>query len=157
MDVALSKNGTRALRVFFALVVAFLYAPIVILLIFSFNSSAVPAFPLSGFTLHWYHDFIVNADLRAALETSAFIAVLTSVGAVLLGVLDRKEEGLFEIRRARDLDPASQEIEGKRVSFQFFAGVKVPLGNPGGRERRGGVGWHHFAVDEVKQVLQPRG
>jgi len=87
MDVALSKNGARLLRLFFFLVVAFLYAPIVILLIFSFNDSAVPTFPLSGFTLHWYHQFLVNADLRAALETSAIIAALSSVGAVVLGIL----------------------------------------------------------------------
>jgi spermidine/putrescine transport system permease protein len=87
MDVALSKNGARALRVFFVLVVTFLYAPIAILIIFSFNNSDVPAFPLSGFTLHWYHDFLVNADLRAALGTSALIAALTSIGAVILGVL----------------------------------------------------------------------
>jgi spermidine/putrescine transport system permease protein len=87
MDAALSKNGARVLRVFFALVVIFLYAPIVILLIFSFNKSAIPSFPLSGFTLHWYHEFLVNSALRAALETSAIIAALSSVGAVALGVL----------------------------------------------------------------------
>ena len=87
MDVALSKNGARLLRAFFCLVVIFLYAPIVILLIFSFNDSAVPTFPLSGFTFHWYHDFLENGDLRAALETSAIIAALSSVGAVVLGVL----------------------------------------------------------------------
>ena len=86
-DIALSKNGARVLRGFFALVVVFLYAPIVILLIFSFNNSDIPAFPLSGFTLHWYHQFLVNADLRASLETSALIAVMTSIGAVVLGVL----------------------------------------------------------------------
>jgi spermidine/putrescine transport system permease protein len=86
-DVALSTNGARALRLFFALVVVFLYAPIAILLVFSFNSSPVPAFPLSGFTFHWYRDFIANGDLRGALETSAIIAALTSIGAVLLGVL----------------------------------------------------------------------
>jgi len=87
MDVALSKNGARVLRLFFFLVVVFLYAPIVILLIFSFNNAAVPTFPLSGFTLHWYHQFLVNVDLRAALETSAIIAVLSSLGAVVLGIL----------------------------------------------------------------------
>ena len=87
MDVALSRNGMWLLRVFFFLVVVFLYAPIVILLIFSFNNAAVPTFPLSGFTLHWYHQFLVNADLRAALETSAIIAVLSSLGAVVLGIL----------------------------------------------------------------------
>jgi len=87
MDVALSKNGLRMLRALFALVVVFLYAPIAILLIFSFNNSDLPAFPLSGFTLHWYHQFLTNADLRAALETSAIIAALSSIGAVVLGVL----------------------------------------------------------------------
>jgi spermidine/putrescine transport system permease protein len=86
-DVALSRNGARVLRAFFALVIVFLYAPIVILLIFSFNNSDVPTFPLSGFTLHWYHEFLVNSDLRSALWTSATIAFLTSVGAVILGVL----------------------------------------------------------------------
>src|SRR5919197_369704 len=57
------------------------------LLIFSFNDSQLPAFPLSGFTLHWYHQFVTNADLRAALETSAIVAAISSVGAVTLGVL----------------------------------------------------------------------
>ena len=58
-----------------------------ILLIFSFNNSELPSFPLSGFTLHWYHQFLTNADLRAALETSAIIAAISSLGAVLLGIL----------------------------------------------------------------------
>jgi len=87
MDVALSRTGAWILRTFFFLVVLFLYAPIVILLIFSFNDSAVPTFPLSGFTFHWYHEFVDNAELRGALETSAIIAALSSLGAVVLGIL----------------------------------------------------------------------
>ena len=87
MDVALSKNGRRALRAFFAFLVVFLYAPILILLIFSFNNSDVPSFPLSGFTLRWYHQFLTNPDLQASLRTSAVVAALSSVGAVVLGVL----------------------------------------------------------------------
>jgi spermidine/putrescine transport system permease protein len=87
MDVALSRSGAWAMRVFFAVVVVFLYAPIAILLIFSFNNSEVPSFPLSGFTFHWYREFAANSDLRGALWTSAIIATLSSLGAVLLGVL----------------------------------------------------------------------
>jgi spermidine/putrescine transport system permease protein len=86
-NVALSRSGAWILRAFFFFVVLFLYAPIVILLIFSFNDSAVPTFPLSGFTFRWYHQFLTNSDLRAALETSAIIAAVSSVGAVVLGVL----------------------------------------------------------------------
>jgi spermidine/putrescine transport system permease protein len=87
MDVALSRNGKRVIRVFFGLVLLFLYAPIAILVIFSFNKSSVPSFPLSGFTLHWYHEFLTNSDMQAALETSAIVAAISSVIAVALGVL----------------------------------------------------------------------
>jgi spermidine/putrescine transport system permease protein len=87
MDVALSKNGRRVLAAFFGLIVAFLYAPIAILLIFSFNDSELPTFPLSGFTLRWYRQFLTNADLHAALQTSAVVAALSSIGAVFLGLL----------------------------------------------------------------------
>jgi spermidine/putrescine transport system permease protein len=87
MDAAVSRNGLWLLRVFFAAVIAFLYAPILILFVFSFNSSELPAFPLSGFTLHWYHQFLANSDLRGAIETSAIVAALSSVGAVVLGIL----------------------------------------------------------------------
>ena len=87
MDVALSRTGAWVLRALFALVVVFLYAPIVILLVFSFNNSSVPAFPLSGFTLQWYREFLGNTDLRGALETSAIVAALSSAAAVVLGIL----------------------------------------------------------------------
>jgi spermidine/putrescine transport system permease protein len=86
-SISLSRNGGRVLRGFFALVVLFLYAPILILVLFSFNDSDFPSFPLSGFTLRWYRQFIENGDLRASLWTSAMIAALTSIGAVILGVL----------------------------------------------------------------------
>jgi spermidine/putrescine transport system permease protein len=87
MDVALSRNGRRIMRVFFALVIVFLYAPIAILVIFSFNKGSVPTFPLSGFTLHWYHQFLTNSDMQAALETSGIVAAVSSVIAVGLGIL----------------------------------------------------------------------
>ena len=87
MDAALSPNGRRLLRVLFFLVVVFLYAPIAILLLFSFNDSVLPTFPLSGFTLTWYRQFVHDSELIGALETSALVALLSSLGAVLLGTL----------------------------------------------------------------------
>jgi spermidine/putrescine transport system permease protein len=47
----------------------------------------VPAFPLSGFTTRWYHQFAHNPDLKSALTTSAIVAAISSAGAVVLGVL----------------------------------------------------------------------
>ena len=87
MDVAISKNGRRVLRLVFGGVVVFLYAPIAILLIFSFNNSVLPTFPLSGFTFTWYRQFLSDPELHSALATSAVVAVLSSLGAVFLGTL----------------------------------------------------------------------
>jgi spermidine/putrescine transport system permease protein len=87
MDAALSRSGRWALRGFFGLVVLFLYAPIAILLIFSFNKSVLPTFPLSGFTLKWYRQMLSDPELTGALKTSAIVAVLSSAGAVVLGTL----------------------------------------------------------------------
>jgi spermidine/putrescine transport system permease protein len=106
MDVALSKSGARALRLFFAFVVVFLYAPIAVLIVFSFNNSEIPSFPLSGFTLHWYREFLANSDLRGALLTSAIIATLSSLGAVLLGVL----ASIALVRRRFRAKPAASAL-----------------------------------------------
>lgn len=51
--------------------------------------------------------------------------------ALLLVTLDRREEALAEIRRAKELDPTSQLINGANMMIEFFNGVKLPLGNPG--------------------------
>jgi spermidine/putrescine transport system permease protein len=87
MDVALSRTGRWVLRGFFVLLVVFLYAPIAVLIVFSFNDAVLPAFPLSGFTFHWSGVFLHDGELRGALETSAIVAALSSLGAVCLGLL----------------------------------------------------------------------
>lgn len=87
MDIAASRGAQRILKIFFGLLVVFLYAPIVVLIIFSFNDSSTPAFPLKGFTWKWYGQFLSNPELLAALRTSAIVAVCTSVIAVSLGVM----------------------------------------------------------------------
>ena len=87
MDIAASKNGRWGLRVFFGALVLFLYAPLVILVIFSFNNSIVVSFPLSGFTLRWYLQFLSNPELIHALKTSVFVASVSSTITVALAAL----------------------------------------------------------------------
>jgi spermidine/putrescine transport system permease protein len=86
MDVAASKGALRLLRVFFALLVLFLYVPIAILALFSFNEGD-PTFPLEGFTTHWYRDVFSNDVLIGALIRSTIVATISSIFAVGLGVL----------------------------------------------------------------------
>jgi spermidine/putrescine transport system permease protein len=70
----------------FWFLVIFLYAPIVILIIFSFNDRELVSFPWQGFTLRWYHAFLRNSILLDALETSAFVAVVASVVTTVLAI-----------------------------------------------------------------------
>lgn len=87
MDIVTSKNGKRALGVFFGLLVVFLYAPLVTLLVFSFNDNNLPVFPLRGFTTRAYEQFASNPDLKASLLTSAEVAAMSSAVAVALGMV----------------------------------------------------------------------
>jgi spermidine/putrescine transport system permease protein len=86
VNPAVSTGGRRGLWIFFGLLVAFLYAPILILIIFSFNDREFVSFPWQGFTLRWYHEFLGNSALLGALKTSAFIATFASVATVALGI-----------------------------------------------------------------------
>lgn len=67
-------------------VLAFLYLPIVMLVIFSFNDSKVTSFPLSGFTLHWYEAFLANAQMLRALANSLWVALFATALSVVIGV-----------------------------------------------------------------------
>ena len=87
MDIATSKSGRRSLAAWFGILVLFLYAPLAILVIFSFNDNNLPVFPLKGFTTDAYRQFAANDELKASIVTSTKIAALTSVGAVALGLL----------------------------------------------------------------------
>jgi spermidine/putrescine transport system permease protein len=64
-----------------------LYAPIAIVVLFSFNDSIYPSFPLRGFTLKWYDMAIANSELWRALMNSLLIAVTTAVFSTAIGLL----------------------------------------------------------------------
>jgi spermidine/putrescine transport system permease protein len=71
-------------RVYVVLVLFFLYAPILVMALMSFNASEFYAFPLS-FTLDWYRRLAGNAEIVASAWRSALIAVATTVIATTLG------------------------------------------------------------------------
>jgi len=87
MTSAASRLGSRILGGYFLLFALFLYAPLVVLVIFSFDDSQIQTLPYSGFTLKWFHAVFANGDLIAAVKRSAVIALFTAVGATLLGLI----------------------------------------------------------------------
>lgn len=65
----------------------FLYLPIAILAVFSFNASPLMAFPLSGFTLDWYRHLSGNSAFQAGFLTSFLIAQPVGVLSAALGLM----------------------------------------------------------------------
>ncbi|MTH79753.1 ABC transporter permease [Paracoccus aestuariivivens] len=68
-------------------VLLFLYLPIVVLVMFSFNDSKVTSFPLSGFTWHWYQRVLANSQMLTALGNSLYVALFATLISVVVGVL----------------------------------------------------------------------
>jgi len=86
MNAAVSKGGRRWLWLTFWILVLFLYAPLVILLIFSFNDRELVSFPWQGFTLRWYHTFLANDILLGTLRTSVKVATGAAIVTTLLAI-----------------------------------------------------------------------
>lgn len=70
-------------------------------------------------------------EFKQALRLQPDNALAHHWYALLLVTLDRREEALAHIRRAKQLDSTSQVIDGANMMIEFFNGLKLPLGNPG--------------------------
>ncbi|MGL4730685.1 MAG: extracellular solute-binding protein [Clostridium sp.] len=81
------KNKKSVISKLYAtLVYLFLYLPILVLIIFSFNSSKLNA-TWTGFTLDWYKKLFTNDAILVALKNSLFIAFISTFFAVVIGTL----------------------------------------------------------------------
>lgn len=90
---------------------AFLYIPILFLIVFSFNSSMFPGV-WSGFSLRWYRDLFSNDVIWQSVKTSLQIAAMAATGSVILGTMGAlaltrfghfRGRGLFSILSAAPL------------------------------------------------------
>ena len=71
-------------RLFMALVFLFLYAPIFVLIVFSFNSSKSRAV-WTGFSLDWYRELIQDSEILSALSTTLTVSILAALIATVAG------------------------------------------------------------------------
>lgn len=77
------KNKHIASKIYISLVMLFLYLPIFVLIIFSFNEGKTTVW--KGFSLKWYEQLFRDDNIINALGNSLIIAVLASVFATILG------------------------------------------------------------------------
>lgn len=67
------------------LALVFLYAPLVVVVLFSFHSSNSLSLPFQGFSLRWYREVLDDPSVRSGLFTSLRIASMTAVLTSVLG------------------------------------------------------------------------
>lgn len=68
----------------------FLYVPVLLLPIFSFNDSIFTAFPLSGFTTKWYEQAFADEEMLRSLVASLQVGAVVAVASTILGLFGAK-------------------------------------------------------------------
>lgn len=78
------KNAARKIYLF--LMILFLYCPIFVLIVASFNDSKILG-TWKGFTLKWYKELFENESIMNALKSTLVLAVLAAFIATIIGIL----------------------------------------------------------------------
>src|SRR6266571_603659 len=73
------------LRVASALVMLFLYLPLVVIVLFAFSASRIPGWPIENYTTHWFGLAWNDQFARSAFENSISVGLRAAGLALLLG------------------------------------------------------------------------
>ena len=92
----MNKNNSFLNRLFMVLVFVFLYAPIVLLIIFSFNAGKSNVV-WQGFSLEWYGKLLNNRLIMQSVYTTLLVSLLATVIATMAGTF--AAIGFFAMRR----------------------------------------------------------
>ena len=129
-----SRRSARALKgTYLALVLAFLYMPILVMFGLSFNSSVSRA-EWTGFTFDWYIKLFQDQNIINALKVTLSVAVIATVISVVIGTLGAigmysMSKGWFNLLSAVSNIPMTMPDIVTGVSLMLmFVFVKVPLG-----------------------------
>ncbi|MCD7872743.1 MAG: ABC transporter permease, partial [Clostridiales bacterium] len=80
------------------LILVFLYAPIGVMILFSFNESS-STYVFTNFSLKWWKEMFGNASAMASLENSVLLAVASAAVSTVLGTM--AAVGIFNYRSKR--------------------------------------------------------
>ena len=101
-------------KFYIGLIFLILYAPILVVILFSFNESGSLS-TFSGFSLYWYRELFRDGEALTALKNSLILAVSSSLLATLIGTL-----AAFSISRAKS----------KRYQRAMESVSNIPMMNP---------------------------
>ncbi|MFV0401290.1 MAG: ABC transporter permease [Oscillospiraceae bacterium] len=80
------KNKTALPNIYLGVVLALMYLPILIVIIYSFNESKISSV-WEGFSLRWYRELFRDKDLVRSMVNSIILATLSSLCAAIIGTL----------------------------------------------------------------------
>jgi len=129
-----SKGSVRALKgTYLALVLAFLYLPILVMFGLSFNASVSRA-EWTGFTLDWYLKLFHDENIINALKVTLSVAVIATIVSVIIGTLGAigmysMKRKWFNVLSAISNIPMTMPDIVTGVSLMLmFVFAKIPLG-----------------------------
>ena len=119
----MKKNYRIGSRFYMALIFLFLYAPILLLVVFSFND-ANSNVVWQGFSLRWYGELFRDRQIMGAVYTTLLVSVLATVISTVVGTFTAV--GLFGMRR-RWRDPILTVNNIPMTNADIVTGVSLCL------------------------------
>ncbi|HDI3055624.1 TPA: extracellular solute-binding protein [Clostridium botulinum] len=129
----MKNNRSLLSKIYATLVYVFLYLPIFVLVVFSFNKSKLNA-TFTGFTLDWYKNLINNVQILEALKNSLIIAFISTFFAVIIGTLAAigmyryKFKGKGAMEGLLYIPVVIPEIVMGISMLAFFSSLNLPAG-----------------------------
>ena len=112
----------RALSwIYMGAIFTFIFLPVVVLVLFSFQESRLPVPPFNGPSLKWYTQVLNDRDLMEALTNSLLVALISAAIALLLGFF--AAQGLARIRL-----PGSVLMRGLLIAPMTVSYLIIALG-----------------------------
>jgi spermidine/putrescine transport system permease protein len=115
---------------FVALGYLFLYLPVFVLILFSFNSSSV-SIEWTGFSLKWYRSLLSNTEIWDSLIVSMIVATVSTLLSLLLGtffVISGRWLNIDAIKNVFNINIVLPDIILAVGVLSVFAFLKMPLG-----------------------------
>lgn len=129
----MKNNKSLLSKIYATLVYIFLYLPIFVLVVFSFNKSKLNA-TFTGFTLDWYKNLINNTQILEALKNSLIIAFISTFFAVIIGTLAAIGMYRYKFKGKRAMEGllyipvVIPEIVMGISMLAFFSSLNLPAG-----------------------------
>ncbi|MCV2873644.1 ABC transporter permease [Defluviimonas sp. WL0050] len=79
--------GWSLIRAYTVLVYLFMFLPVAVVVLLSFNASQFGSFPMTGFSLRWFQALWENDAVVRAFRTSIVLGLMTAIVSTTLGVL----------------------------------------------------------------------